>query len=282
MAIGKVNMKTQGFIVWAAGIVVVLGIFFCFVALGWPGTPNGCTETSPDTCYCEAFDIADVQSGAPGVRQRANTWFNLYSIVTSLLIAFCVWCDRKNGSTVNPMRSHCWIPDLYIFAVLFLGLGSMWFHASLTEWGGIIDEMSMFVYASFLVFYSVYRLWPNGWFFGVGYGVNVLVFTIIGALWKWEWKSLTLIIILVVAYLALEVAINIRDCKFMQGKALTIVLWSLAVVAIGLATMFWALSQTGGPMCDPNSIWQPHGLLWHPLAGVMAVLLYFFWRAENA
>jgi len=26
-----------------------------------------------------------------------------------------------------------------------------------------------------------------------------------------------------------------------------------------------------GPMCDPKSGFQPHGLLWHPLAGVMAV-----------
>jgi hypothetical protein len=34
-------------------------------------------------------------------------------------------------------------------------------------------------------------------------------------------------------------------------------------------------------MCDPNAFFQPHGMLWHPLAGAMAVLLYFYWREEN-
>ena len=64
-------------------------------------------------------------------------------------------------------------------------------------------------------------------------------------------------------------------------QPLTIALWLLAVVAIGLATLFWALSQTGKSLCNPGSGFQPHGLLWHPLAGVMAVLLYFYWRDEE-
>ena len=42
--------------------------------------------------------------------------------------------------------------------------------------------------------------------------------------------------------------------------------------------MFWGLSQTGAPLCDPKGGFQPHGLLWHPLAGVMAVFIYFYWR----
>ena len=45
--------------------------------------------------------------------------------------------------------------------------------------------------------------------------------------------------------------------------------------------MFCVLSQAGGPMCFPDSLFQPGGLLWHLLAEVMAVLLYFYWRAER-
>jgi hypothetical protein len=59
-------------------------------------------------------------------------------------------------------------------------------------------------------------------------------------------------------------------------------LWWLAVACIGLATFFWVSSQTGRYMCDPHSKFQPHGLLWHPLAGAMALLLYFYWRREDA
>jgi len=270
----------RGFFVWGGGIVLVLGAFLIFVLAGWPGAKNKCVTDTPNSCYCEAFKLANVKSGAPGVRQGVNTWFNLYSILTSLVVAVVVYVDRKSGATGGPIRSDSLVPDLYIFAVLFLGLGSMWFHGSLKEWGGVMDLLSMFVYAAFLIFYSIRRLWNADWFFWVFYSVTVILFTVIGAVWDWRYKSLILILILVAAYLVFEVAMWKRSGKIMQGRPLTIVLWVMAVVAILTATVFWTLSQTGGPLCDPKSAFQPHGLLWHPLAGVMAVLLYFYWRED--
>jgi len=272
----------RGFIVWGAGIVLVLGAFLIFVAAGWPGAENNCVHDKPNSCYCEAFNSSDVVKGAPGVRQPVNTWFNLYSIVTSLVIALVVYSDRKSGDSTNLIRrSDSLVPDLYIFAVLFLGLGSMWFHGSLKEWGGVTDMLSMFVFAAFLVFYTIRRLWDSELFFWLGYVGTVVLFTIVGEAWQWKFQSLILILVLVAAYLVFEVMIWVRSRKVMQGKPLTILLWVLAVVAIISATIFWALSQTGGPLCDPQSAFQPHGLLWHPLAGVMAVLLYFYWREDT-
>jgi hypothetical protein len=287
-------MVYRGFVVWAIGIVVVLGAFLAFVAAGWPGTENCCiydpTTTNPckdrkldknNACYCEAFKAAEAKSGAPGVRQPVNTWFNLYSILTSLLVAVFVYLDRANGNATSPIRSDSWLPDVYIFAVLFLGLGSMWFHGSLKAWGGTMDILSMFVYAAFIVFYTIHRLWNAEWFFWVFYPITVLAFTIVGSLWQWEYNSLVLILILVAAYLTFEVIVWVRTGTVMQGKPLTVGLWIAAVACIIAATIFWTLSQTGGPLCDPNSAFQPHGLLWHPLAGAMAVLLYFYWREDE-
>ena len=34
-------------------------------------------------------------------------------------------------------------------------------------------------------------------------------------------------------------------------------------------------------MCWPTSKFQGHGMLWHTLAGVMATLLFFYWRREQ-
>jgi len=274
-------MAYRGFIVWGAGIVLVLGLFLIFVAAGWPGDVNSCVHDTPNSCYCEAYNLRDAMSHTGGVRQPVNTWFNLYSILTSLLVAVVVYVDRKEGGNRNPIRSDSLIPDLYIFAVLFLGLGSMWFHASMKAWGGITDQLSMFVYAAFLIFYSIRRLWNAEWFFWVFYPITVALFTLIAGLWTWKFASLILILIMVAAYLVFEFIMWGRTGKWMQGKVLTKVLWCLAVVAILAATLFWALSQTGGPLCDPHSGFQPHGLLWHPLAGVMAVLLYFYWREDE-
>jgi hypothetical protein len=96
--------------------------------------------------------------------------------------------------------------------------------------------------------------------------------------------SFSLILMLVVAYVIVEVVIWIRTGTVMNrasGGQLTVVLWVSAVVAILLATFFWKLSQTDGLLCWPTSAFQPHGLLWHPLAGLMAVLLYFYWREAD-
>jgi hypothetical protein len=277
----------RGFWVWGIGTVAVLLPFLIFVAAGWPGDVNGCTKATtyhppqPNTCYCEAFDKKAAEGHGGGVRQPVNTWFNLYSILKSFLVALFVYFDRDAGGGSSPIRTDSLYPDIYIFAVLFLGLGSMWFHGSLKNWGGVTDLLSMFIYAAFLVFYTIRRLWAADWFFYIFYPITVVLFTVIGALWQWQFQSLVLILILVAAYLTFEIIIWAQTGKVMQGNLGTIVLWVSAVTCIILATIFWALSQTGGPLCDPKSAFQPHGLLWHPLAGAMAVLLYFYWREDQ-
>lgn len=269
----------RGFLVWIVAIVVIVGLFLVFVLVGWPGAPDNCVFDTPNTCYCEAYDMADVLGNAPGVRQPVNTWFNLYAIFSSLLVAIGVYTDRKEGTAPNLIGSKTAVPDLYIFAVLFLGLGSMWFHASLTRWGGILDGVSMFVFVAFLVFYSIRRVLTSAWLFWIGYVLTVAAFSIINATGAVD--PFATIITLVAAYLIVEVYIWVRTGKVMQGMVKTQLLWVFAVLSILAATFFWVGSQTGNFLCDPNSFFQPHGLLWHPLAGVTAVLLYFYWRAAR-
>ncbi len=275
-------MVARSFLVWGAGIVAVLAPFLFFVITGWPGAPDSCLTDSPNTCYCEAFDAADVYANLGGVRQPWNTWLNLYAIGTSFVVALFVWRDRRRRyATRNIMRSMSYVPDAYVFAVLFLGLGSMWFHASIVQWAGVLDNLSMHLFASFLVFYTMLRLWHAEWAFWTFYLVTAIGFTVISWFWTWPLKSVVLIGIEVFAYLTLEVIIWVRERQPMMGRAGPILLWCLAVASILTAIVFWALSQTGEALCHQHSWFQPHGWLWHPLAGVMAVLLYFYWRCEH-
>ena len=266
----------RALIVWGGGAAVVLGAFLVFVAGGWPGAADGCLASTPDGCFCEAFDPAEVTAGAAGVRQPVNTWFNLYALITSLIVALMVSSDRRRlaGPPPNLMKSATLVPDLLLFTILVLGLGSMWFHASLTAWGGIVDRLSMYLYAAFLPFYSIRRLWCSATFFWIAWLATVILLTALGSVLP----SVAAIVILVVAYAIVEVVIWIRTGAVMQGRPKTRTLWLLAVASIAIATLFWALSQTGRPLCNPGSVFQPHGMIWHPLAGVMAVLLYCYWR----
>jgi hypothetical protein len=286
-------MTYRGFIVWGAGIVGVLGLFLIFVAAGWPGGPDQCThlvagkqiliDGKLNSCYCEHFNTADVLSHASGVRQPSNTWFNLYAIITSGIVAIRLFFDRQSGTSSNPLRSMNPIADAYIFAVLFLGLGSMWFHASLSSAVSWVDAFSMYVFAGFLVYYAIYRLWPNDQFFWICYPVTVFAATVAGAFWDWDYASLILILILVVVYLVFEFIW--AGHHWSRSRPVPIVLWSLGVLFILVATLFWTLSQTGAPLCrtasEAASAFQAHGMIWHPFAGVMATLLYFYWRYDD-
>jgi len=313
---------TRWFWIWLIEIVVVLGAFLAFVIGGWPGQINNCIwgdgtrqTLTPlpahataaqkaaynklisqlqaqvqagevNGCYCEAFSVSDVVLNKGGVRQTTNTWFNLYSIGTSLIVALWVFADGKAGSTRFIGSANSVLPHLYIFAVLFLGLGSMWFHGSLKEWGGVGDGLSMYTFVAFLVFYTIRRaICDKSWVFWLGYVLTVVVFTATGEIWS-ELSpktssnvSLVLILLLVGTYAFCELiwisAIKSGGCAWLFSWR-----WWSGIACIGIATLFWSLSKTGKPLCSPTSFWQPHGLLWHPLAGAAAVFIYFYWRLD--
>lgn len=149
------------FIVFGLSIVVVFGPFLAFVFSGWGGEPNSCLAGGDDACFCERVDIAKVNAGASGVRQPANNWSNLYALATALIVALGISRDRGalgTGTAMNLIRSRNFLADLYVFAVFFPGFGSMWFHASITQWGGRFDGMSMYVFAGIMAVF-IYYYW---------------------------------------------------------------------------------------------------------------------------
>jgi hypothetical protein len=306
----------RGFFVWSGGALLILIPFFLLAILGWPAHPDSCTNINaqgqqvakyvdgvrqpPDSCYCEHFEVQDVADGKPGIRQKINTYSNFYALFTSLGLVFLIRCDRKKvleeGAEIKNTfwRSDSWIPELYVFAALFLGLGSMFLHASLSSTLSWFDGMSMYVFASFLPLYTLQRRFDLKIFFYTAYAVLVIVFTMLNRLPGWEESSQTLIIVLLVLYALTELTVTIYDIVKMGfiewGKRLYVSLfkngwllpsigfWLAALASFVVAAYFQAVSQTGEPMCHPKSWFQPHGLLWHTLGGLMAVLLYFYWR----
>ena len=55
-----------------------------------------------------------------------------------------------------------------------------------------------------------------------------------------------------------------------------------ALISFAIAVVFWALSFTGAPLCDPNSLLQGHAL-WHLLAMALTPFFIFLYlRDETA
>ncbi|MFH8253257.1 ceramidase domain-containing protein [Microbacterium sp. B2969] len=264
--------------IWVLAVAApaVLIPFLMFVWFGWPGDADICTLTNPNGCFCEAYDPAAVLTAAGGVRQLSNTWFNLYALASASIVAVQLSADRRRQTAVFAPGV---IPDVYVFVVLFLGLGSMWFHASLKEWGGIVDAASMYLFTAFLVAFAAYRLRPSTGLFWILFLGVTAVATIAHAVINRPGTSVVLIAIQVGVYMVLELVVWLTRLRGHVPRGWRGGLWWFgALASIGIAIVFWLLSQTGGPLCDPASIWQPHGVAWHPLAGVSAVLLFYYWR----
>ncbi len=276
-------MRNLEWIVYGVFSGVVLFAFLLFVALGWPGEPNNCISEVPHACYCESFDAAKVEANRGGVRQPWNTWSNLYALGTGAFLAWQMSLQRRRREAnpeafvgdENRMRTSNVFPMVYLCCVVFLGLGSMWFHASLAAWGGLFDQFSMFTLVAFLYAYTVVRLTNSDLAFYASYPLMVGLLTALGAIGA---PSTILIAWMAGAgYFALELVawIGRKDIRHDWKQVLT--WWLPALAAFGLAALFRGLSVVeGDPLCFPDGF-QFHAV-WHWLAGVMAVLLYFYWR----
>jgi hypothetical protein len=262
--------------------LAVLAPFFLFVAFGWPGSPDSCvferTATASNTCYCELFKQAEI--GKPGVRQPFNTWSNLYSIGAGAFLAVMVYLNRAHGLPAgrNRMRSTDFYPLLYIGVVIFLGLGSMWFHASLVQWGGVVDNLSMYTFAVFLWSYTLVRMTNRDWPFYATYPTAVVLFTVLNALGIPGWA---IIVVLTFAYFVCEGLIAFTMPQVRSDSFGVAAYYAPALISFGAACLVWMFSQSGERLCAAAATFQWHAV-WHWLAGVTAVLLYFYWRAARA
>ncbi|MFO0595539.1 MAG: ceramidase domain-containing protein [Myxococcaceae bacterium] len=237
----------------AAVAVVGVGSVVALGALGWPGAPFDCT-TSP--CYCE-------QPREGLVRQLGNTWSNLAAVFAALVVAFLAARARDHRTLPHPAL------DLFGLlappALVFQGVGSMYFHAGLTVWGAALDAMSMFAIAGLLVVMQLHRLGSvplerivPAW------GVVVAVGLVVGFVSPAIVAASVFVLFLTV--LGTEVRASARGLSPSQA------LFRVGLVLHVSAVAVWFFSAGEGlPLCAPESPWQGHGL-WHVLTAASVSL----------
>ncbi len=96
----------------------------------------------PDACFCEAI-------GAGFIRQPIDTWSNLAFVLVGLLILEDVL--RPSSTRSNLLAQRRTYGVVYAVAVILIGLGSWFYHASLTFVGQWFDVMGMYLLGTFMV-----------------------------------------------------------------------------------------------------------------------------------
>ena len=238
---------------------------------GWAGAVHECVPTS--TCYCEA--------ARPGwIAQPANTWSSLAFVVVGLGIAWHTgWARTTQGSVPgNPIASTHFYPGLLALSVCLLGPGAMFFHASLTDWGGVLDVASMYLFLNFWLLYNLKRLrgWSDATFF-TAYVVATIALTAPRLLSPTY--GVPVFVIVATVALATEWVAARRvgpDEPFAPRRIERDRRWLwLALGALGMARM----AETFMP-CNPSSLIQGHAVLhaFHALVGASA---YLYLRSEQ-
>jgi hypothetical protein len=259
------------------GFAVSMFVFFALAALGWPGSLDSCTQPGGN-CYCESFGSLNQDIV---VRQPANTWSGLFAVVFGLIILAVADRDRREGGSVpNPMREGAFYALMYGGLTVFLGPGAMFFHASMTKLGGWLDNLSMVLYVTFLLLYTVFRLFRwDGRVSNFVWTYVPLNIVLAAISWFVEGSGTFMFAIGAGLALLLEAGILLRIIKTLRRE-----FWpwfAAALLAFGAGFAIWALSGTGGPLCDPSSLFQGHAV-WHLLAmSLTPFLLFLYFRTET-
>ncbi len=219
----------------------------------------------PDRCFCESV-------GAGPVRQPANSVSSSAFVIVAII---ALW-QARTGRDANRRAA-----GRFAVAVALVGIGSAFFHASLTFWGQTADVLGMYLVATFLLLESVAK--RTGWsarrhdaiFWG---GNAVLLAVLIGVpefrrylfaalvgaiLWS-EWRNAQL------ARASASATPLVTTPLATTPLMATPLASAVGVLAIGFAV--WVLDITR-VLCAPESPWQGHAL-WH-LCGALSTWLAY-------
>lgn len=257
------------------------GLYFGLYFAGWPGDPHPCSN--PPYCFCETVYAGTLAA------QKSNTWSDLGFVIAAFFMA---WHGSrhlqniKNNALTTQNPSYATSPTLisiYVSAILYMGPGSMFFHGAMTQWGGWLDVISMYVFVNFIIAYLIYRSWNLSFKIFVTLYCSLCIFAIALSVFFHDLSS-QVFPLFAAALISLALLQSIPIKKLTLGRKNDLQLnhrW--LIFSIGffvLAVTIWALSDTGRALCYPDSLLQGHAA-WHLLSACMTVCIHFYFLSEQ-
>ncbi|MBI1257309.1 MAG: hypothetical protein GC204_07550 [Chloroflexi bacterium] len=276
---------------WAALLltaVFVLG----FVFKWFPDTPpDTCSDGQP--CFCEGYQgnstTVTQPDGTVVIQTDPNTvilqpesfWSDLSFMVVGLLILYLA--AKPNATPANPMEDpKSGFPLMLGLIVIFMGPGSMLYHASIKSWGGWFDSMSIMFWMIFSLAYSITRLLRLQWgWFALMWSVPVVIIGLVDIIPEARQVGY---FVFGGAWGVLDLIVAIRS---MQNQTTGGVLRHPGWYAVTLGTFafsmlgFWIFSGGGTTsLCPTDSFFQPHAVF-HILSACVALFGFTYFATET-
>jgi Ceramidase len=257
-------MIRQRDIVTAIGLTILsmMGITLLLSALGpdWSVyAPATCIATR---CFCELPRDGSL------IVQPANSWSSYgYAFAGFLMILLARGANWRTGF-------HPAAAIVFGATAIFVGLGSVLLHATLTLWGQFFDVTGMYLTSGFMVV-SAIACWrgltarQSAMLYGVIVGLLLVVLYAVPEVRRW------LFAVVLIAAILLEMVFA-RPLR--PGVKLRFYVIGIMVKAVAFA--IWNLDQHG-LVCVPDSLFQGHAV-WHLLGATALWFTFLYYRSEEA
>jgi hypothetical protein len=217
----------------------------------------------PDRCFCEAIRPI-------GIAQPVNTW----SCVAFLWLGVLTLMDARRLTKERPRNALGTQPlNAVVFGVttIIIGIGSAFFHTSLTFMGQFLDVLGMYLLASFLVLYGVERLHPlkSTTIVFLYFSANAILATV---LWTAPTARRYVFAGLIIVVILIEIAARRRAERAQPSY------FFAAIATLGFGFVIWIL-DISHILCSPHSWLQGHAV-WHLSGAIAAGLIYKHFRTE--
>jgi Ceramidase len=218
----------------------------------------------PDSCFCEGV-------GTGTVAQPSNAWSSMAFVLVGLLIAHASAPRQRKG---NRMAVEPAYRRLYGYALVSIGLGSYFYHASLTFAGQVCDMSGMYLLITFALMYGVARRTKfRSSLVVVSYlllNLSLLGFQVaFPGLRRYVFGLLVVLLIGIESRYRRQPGVAIESQWLWRGAAI-----------MALAFFIWVL-DIAKVACEPASPLQGHAV-WHMLSAVAGWCLYRYYRSECA
>jgi len=229
----------------------------------WQLPPNIWSEMQPATCiksgcFCEA-----AHADSP-IKQTANTISSLGFVFSGMIVMI----KRRDTSRLPYLYS-----TIIGISSLIIGVGSAFYHASLTFIGQFFDVFGMFLLAAFLLVYACERIW------NLRLITTLSLYLIFNLILSWiqivipETRRYAFAIVLIIALLferyyrtKLRPQIEVKWLRY-------------GIIILAVAYIIWIADNTR-IVCFEHSLIQGHAI-WHILGAVAVLFLHWYYVSEQ-
>ena len=257
----------------ALGILVLALLFMYYREVNvWGSMVTGRALLNPS--YAERIYESSV------FRTRANTWSNYGFVVVGAYALALAWLDlkRKHDASAGYIVQNPIYGALFGIGCIYLGIGSGFFHASLTRWGQQLDVASMYAALTALIAMNLERHLPKvpgpAWRTHAIWVAGALAASLYFYVCKWEMSAKTTLTTLSLTMVFFCVA------DLFRRKSSFHKLWAPLSLAVIVFAVYIRQLGVDGKFSGPDTVFQAHAI-WHLLCAASLACIFLYYRSEH-